>query len=695
MSAQSVRRTKAFAWLTLLLVALFVASYVIFQSPSAVSLGDTKAHSKVVEDGRIRATAGSLPPGVHQQGVLHSRQGLLEAYGNLPLSFEPNRGQVRGTTEFLARGRGYSIALNAWQATLALHQSPVGSEQHPGRHHSRLARGKEVSVRNSSMSFTLLGAKEVGRTALLDEIPGKSNYLIGSDPRKWITNVPHFSRIQYRNVYPGIDLVYHGNQQQLESDFIVSPRASPETIRFAVNGSRRLERSDKGDLILQTSAGQARLRKPSAYQMINNVPTEIASSFRWISEDEFGFEIPAYDSTKALIIDPVLTYSTLLGGGVGEDGADFGLGIAVDSAGSAYVTGATVTTDFPTANPEQSANHGALDAFITKLNPTGTGLVYSTYLGGAGDDWGRGIAVDGAGNAYVTGMTVSKDFPTTPGVFSSTCTTTDQFGIVRADVFITKLDVSGSALVYSTCLGGAADDQGSGIAVDAQGNAYIAGGTNSADFPVTNGAFQTTFAGSANSTGLYQDAFVTKINASGSALLYSTYLGGCGDDQANGIAVDSLGNAYITGETQSTTCLTANFPTTPGSFQSKSSEMGPFGDAFVTKLNPSGSALVYSTFLGGNVEDSGNGIAIDADGHAYVGGSTQSFSFPSTPGAFQSQDPDSINTHGFVSKLSADGSALVYSTFLGGDFSDSVSSIAVDSLDNSYVTGGKRSKFPS
>jgi hypothetical protein len=302
-------------------------------------------------------------------------------------------------------------------------------------------------------------------------------------------------------------------------------------------------------------------------------------------------------------------------------------------------------------------------------------------------DIGRGIALDGTGNAYLTGITVSPDFPTTAGAFSQQCTTTDGSGIVRADVFVTKLNASGSALVYSTCLGGAADDEGYAIAVDGQGKAYVSGGTNSPDFPVTIGAFQTTFAGGDIFSSAYKDAFVTEVNASGSVLVYSTYLGGCGNDQANGVAVDAAGNVYVTGETKSTTCLSANFPTTPGSFQSKSTERGPFGDAFVTKLNPSGSALGFSTFLGGNIEDSGSGIAIDSAGHAFVGGSTQSATFPSTAGAFQSQDPNPIGTKGFVTKLSADGTALVYSTFLGGEFMDNISGIALDAVGNSYVTG--------
>jgi uncharacterized repeat protein (TIGR01451 family) len=695
MATRSDYRERAFVRLTCLLVALFVSGALLLELAPSVSLEPyNRPISHSIETAIIRKMGGN-PRGI-QPAMLEVRQRVMAEYDTLPLAFEPNRGQARGASDFLARGRGYSMVLSAQQVTLLLVKSRVDVEQHLNQRHSRLIESKTVSAQGASVAIKLVGSRDAGLALPLEELPGKSSYFIGDDPKKWIPNVPHYSRIQYRHVYPGIDLVYHGNQQQLETDFIVAPGANPKNIRLAVCGIQSLERSNDGDLIAHMRNGEIRLGKPTAYQFINNLKTEVASSYRLIGHDQFGFQIPAYDATKPLTIDPVLTYSTYLGGSVGENGSDFSGSIAVDSAGNAYVTGFTVTTDFPTVNPVQGTNQGALDAFVTKLNPTGSGLVYSTYLGGQGDDFGRGIAVDAGGNAYVTGMTASQNFPTTAGAFSDSCTSTDQNGIVRADVFVTKLNASGSALLYSTCVGGSADDEGFGIAVDAQGNAHIAGGTSSTDFPVTNGAVQTTFGGGdISSPGAFQDAFVTELNASGSALVYSTYLGGCGNDQANGIALDPSGNAYITGETRSTTCLSANFPTTPGSFQPKSTEMGPFGDAFVTKLNPGGSALVYSTFLGGNIEDSGNGISVDSAGHAYVAGSTQSATFPSTPGAFQSQDPDPIGTKGFISKFSVDGSALIYSTFLGGEYSDSVSNIALDSLGNSYVTGATYSgNFP-
>jgi len=542
MTTRSIYRDRAFVWLTCLLLALFAAATLPLDLASSVSLGpNPRPKSRSIDNAKVRHKGRNLPRGI-QQGMLEARQRIVAEYGNLPLVFEPNRGQARGVSDFLARGRGYSIVLNAKQVTLLLGKSPVGAEQHLHRRHSRLIESEMVSAQSASVAIKLLGSRDAGPALPLEELPGKSNYFIGNEPNKWIANVPHYSRIQYSHVYPGIDLVYYGNRQQLEADFIVAPGANPNHIRLAVSGIRFLERSNGDDLIVHMTDGEIRLGKPATYQFINNVKTEVASSYRLIGQRQFAFQVPAYDTTKPLIIDPVLTYSTYLGG----VSSDFGLSIAVDSAGNTYVTGSANSNDFPTAAPLQSTNQGEGDAFVTKLNPTGTGLVYSTYLGGQGFDLGRGIAVDAGGNAYLTGMTASQNFPTTAGAFSNRCTSTDNAGIVRADVFVTKLNALGSALLYSTCVGGSADDEGRAIAVDAQGNAHIAGETGSADFPVTSGAFQTTFRGG--------DAFVTEVNASGSALLYSTYLGGCGDDQANGIALDSSGNAYITGETKSTTC---------------------------------------------------------------------------------------------------------------------------------------------
>jgi len=387
-----------------------------------------------------------------------------------------------------------------------------------------------------------------------------------------------------------------------------------------------------------------------------------------------AFEVAAYDASQPLIIDPVLAYSTFLGG----SGSDAGIAIALDKGGNAYVMGMTFSTNFPITEGAFQTTFGQV--FVTKLNPTGSALLYSTYLGGG---TGRAIAVDADGNAYVTGMTFSTNFPTTLGAFQPT---SDGSG----DAFVTKLDPTGSALLYSTYLGGSGGEEGKGIAVDAAGNAYVMGTTNSGDFPTTTGAFQTTFGG-----GLDNDTFVTKLNPAGNGsldLVYSTYLGGSNEDEGRAIAVDAAGNAYVTGMTFSTT-----FPTTQGAFQPTSDGSG---DAFVTKLNPAGKGsadLVYSTFLGGSAFDRGNGIAVDAARNVYVTGETVSTTFPTTPGAFQTTFGGVEDA--FVTKLNpaGNGSAdLVYSTLLGGGAFDRGNGIAVDAAGSAYVTGETSSPaFPT
>ncbi|MBI2829078.1 MAG: SBBP repeat-containing protein, partial [Acidobacteria bacterium] len=439
-----------------------------------------------------------------------------------------------------------------------------------------------------------------------------------------------YARVRYESVYPGVDLVYYGNQRQLEYDFVVAPGADPGAIKLAFEGARSIERDASGNLILRTAGGDLRMHKPVVYQEVGGVKRLIPGRYVVASKQQVGFHVAAYDRSKPLVIDPVLVYSTFLGG----SGNDFGFRIAVDSAGNAYVTGGTDSTNFPgpggIAAPKlgSSAKGAGGDVFVTKLNPAGTALVYSTYLGGSGNDGGIGIAVDSAGNAYVTGTTNSADFPTTLGAFDVT------FNGVQ-DVFVTKLNPAGSALVYSTYLGGSGFERPNGIAVDSAGNAYVMGRTTSTistnpllNFPTTAGAFQTIAPG--GDAFNPQDVFVTKLNPAGSALVYSTFLGGNRNDEGVGMAVDSAGNAYVTGFTTST-----NFPTTAGAF---AGTLGGPQDAFVTKLDAAGSDLVYSTYLGGSGGSLGIGIAVDSAGNAYVTG--QAFSnFPTTASAFQATQP--------------------------------------------------------
>lgn len=413
------------------------------------------------------------------------------------------------------------------------------------------------------------------------------------------------------------------------------------------------------------------MHKPLVYQEVEGVRQQIPGGYVLKGGRQVGFQVAAYDARRPLTIDPVLTYSTYLGG----EGREAGWDIAVDAAGNTYVTGFTDSADFPTQPLQQAPGGG--DAFVTKLNTNAAGeasLVYSTYLGGTGYDNGLAIAVDDFGNAYVTGGTGSSDFPTTLDAFQSA------LAGGTGDAFVTMLNENGNVLLYSTYLGGSGFDGGRGIDVDSLGNIYVTGDTSSTDFPTTTNALQATYKGA--------DAFVTKLHPGDSTLAYSTYLGGIGNDQAMGIAVDSAGNAYVTGLTMS-----ADFPT-KNAFQPA---LAGSTDAFVTKLdtNATGEAsLVYSTYLGGTTNDPefAQDIAVDSDGNAYVAGRTVSSDFPTTPGAFQTTFGGSSDA--FVTKLNASGSALVYSTYLGGPGTAKATGIAIDSAGSAYITGFASRKFP-
>ncbi len=607
---------------------------------------------------------------------------ISESYGKLPLQFEANRGQTQKDVQFLSRGAGYSLYLTGNEAVLVLAKlGPDAKRDAPAVSERRDAK---VQAKPVALRMSLVDAARKPQVSGIDELPGKANYFIGNDQSKWRTNIPTYAKVRYGEVYPGIDLVYYGNQRQLEYDFIVTPGADPKKIVLGFKGAEKLEIDAQGDLVLHAGGGAIHQKKPVIYQESGGIRTEIEGGYVLKGANRVGFKLAAYDSSRPLVIDPVLSYSSYLGGRNGEAG----IGIAVDAAGNAYIVGATTHGGFPTTSGAfQPAERGVGNAFVAKVDPTGSALVYSTYLGGTNGgpfspaDVGLAIAVDSAGNAYLTGRAGSPDFPTTAGAFQ-----TARGG--GSDAFVTKLNPAGSALVYSTRVGGIGDDQASGIAVDANGNAYVVGATSSTNFPTTAGAFQTAFAGGAS------DAFVTKLNSSGSALVYSTYLGAGGDDGQFdvGIAVDAGGNAYVTGGTSS-----ANFPTTAGAFQTTFAGGGL--DAFVTKLDPTGAALVYSTYLGGSGADSqfNGAIAVDKSGNAYVTGSTSSSNFPTTVGAFQPVYGGGPSD-AFVTKLDAAGAALVYSTYLGGSGDDFRfgGGIAVDTSGNAYVTGSTNSSdFPT
>ena len=560
------------------------------------------------------------------------------------------------------------------------------------------------------------------------QLPGAVSYLHGRDPRGWRTSLPTYARVAYRNVYPGTDLVYYGHAGQLEYDFVLAPGADPRALRLRLDTGAsgtgpalRLDRS--GDLLISVPGGTLRQRAPVVYQGAGASRRPVAARYALLDAHTVGVRLGAYDHRAPLVVDPALSYSTYLGG----SGDDYGYGIAVDRSGSAYVVGYTSSANFPVANAARgSFGGGADDAFVAKLNPAGNGLVYSTYLGGSDDDFGLAIAVGPDGSAYITGSTSSGDFPTANalqgtlnglggnafvtklnpagnglvysaylggGIFDvgqgiavdtsgnayvTGLTDSSDFPLVSplqssfngsTTAFVSKINAAGNGLVYSTFLGGSGDnDQGNAIAVDTSGNAYVTGVTDSSDFPTTGGAFQRTYQGTVGT------AFVSKINAAGNGLAYSTYLGGS-DSMGNAIAVDSAGAAYVTGSANS-----ANFPTA-APLQGVS---GGGGDAFVSKVAPDGSALTYSTYLGGSGGDTGYGIAVDSSGDAVVAGQTTSPNFPTANAA---QNTLGGADDAFVAALAPAGNGFVYSAYLGGSGDDIARAVAVDAGGNAYVTG--------
>ena len=609
------------------------------------SLGSPTEDNATHEDSGTQSVTGIDQPEAGTRAQIFDER--------LPLSFEANYGQTNPEVDFIARGSGYTIFLTPRQAVLMLREAA-----------SLTQRRGQGPARAIVLRLQLVGAAQP-HIASLDKLPGNVNYIRGSDPVRWRTNIPTYAEVRYKGIYPGIDLAYYGNQHQLEYDFIVRPGADPERIVLAFEGAEKIEVDHQGDLVLHVAGGAVRHRRPVVYQEVDGTRREIAGGYMLKGARGVGFTLAEYDKSRPLVIDPVLFYSSYLGGADDDDTS----GIAVDSNGFTYVTGGTVSIDFPTtAGAVQVSRANLTDTFVTKLDPGGSALVYATYLGGTGNDEGRSIAVDGAGNAYIVGGTSSIDFPTTTGAFQTTRTG------VGADGFITKLNPSGSALVYSTYVGGANDDEALSIAINASGNAYVTGEASSTDFPTTSGALRRTLSG-------VSDAFVAKLDPSGTALVYSTYLGGGSDDDGRGIAIDSTGNSYVTGET-----LSVDFPTTAGAF--RLTRASNAHDAYVTKLNPSASALVYSTYLGGTRADRGFAIALDAlpDPNAYVAGRTLSTDFPTTAGAFRVTLAGNA-FDAFVTKLNPAGSALVYSTYVGGTGEDTAHGIAVNSLGNAYATG--------
>lgn len=646
-------------------------------SPAAI------AQSKSVTE--VPASRKAAVPNSDSEGKIR------EAYGKLPLSFEANQGQTNPDVKFLSRGAGYTLFLTSEEAVLALRDerpAPRGQVREavpldqPMTQVGRTTRALRIRLLDSNPDAKVVGT---------DKLPGKTNYLLGNNPKNWRANVANYAKVRYQNVYPGIDLVYYGNQGQLEYDFVVGANADPQVIRMALDmaspgessrahhGARA--RTDKsGDLVVKIGRREVRMHKPVVYQVASadgvSQREEVAGGFAINGANEVSFHVGNYDRSRSLVIDPGLGYSTYIGG----SGNDYGNAIAVDSAGDAYVVGQTASSDFPlTSGAYQTSCGGgscvASDVFVTKLDPTGSTLLYSTYIGGSGVDLANGIALDPSENAYVVGQTYSSDFPVTAGAFQSACA-----GACRSsDAFVLELSSTGSALVYSTYLGGGRYDQGNAIVLDASQNAYVTGTTCSQNFPTTAGAFQLRFAGDMGKCKLAVpggDAFITEVNSTGTAVLYSTYLGGSGGDTGYSIALDSSNNAYVAGYTYST-----DFPTTAGAFQTSLGTSTQAG--YLTKMNPTGTAPVYSTYLSGTgpgnpCDSCATAVAVDPAGDAFVTGLTLQTTFPVTSNAFQKTHAGGTGHDGFITEFNPSGSGLIYSTFLGGSGDDGITSIALN-----------------
>jgi uncharacterized repeat protein (TIGR01451 family) len=625
------------------------------------------------------------PPG-------HATQSVMAAYGHLPLMFEPNQGQSDPRVKFLARGSGYGLYLTADEAVLTLQHS-TSRPQHSAQ---------PISV----VRMRLAGTSAPALVSGTDELPGKSNYLIGNDPAKWHRNIPQFARVRYHDVYPGIDLIYYGSQGQLEYDFEIAPGHDPRQVALKFQGSENLTIDASGDLVLGIGGSDIQLHAPRVYQRFGAEQRTVAGRFalRGNGKDEVGFELGAYDRDRTLIIDPILTYSTYLGGsGIESCSAITGLpftpgcpAIAVDAVSSAYVAGSTTSTDFPPQPGVMGSLTGTANLFIAKFSPAGNALQFATYLGGNAVDYTAGIAVDNGFNVIVAGTTTSSDFPTdgTNAAFQTPPVSAGKH------VFVSKLDSTGHTLLYSTYLAGSGADVASGLALDPGGNAYVTGTSSSPLFPVS-GGFPTT-------VGAYQPApkainqfFMSKVNpnASGSASLpYSTYVGGSspasGVTVGGGIAVDSTSNAYITGGTTFTDMPVLN------AFQG--TNKGGL-DVFVTRINPAGAEgtqLVYSTYLGGTGDDVGYGVAVDSSTNAYVTGSTSSGDF-NVGGASTTPELQAKNLGGVDAFLAKLGVACVptptttcntplplsYFTYLGGSGTDIGTAVAVDGSQGARITG--------
>lgn len=600
---------------------------------------------------------------------------VAELYGKLPMYFIQNNGQADEKVRFYEKGSGHATYFTDDGVFLTLikaeEKEKSGALDNPTGSEERAYKSELVRL-----SFLNASKAKITAEGLMDS---RVNYFIGKDSNKWKTDIPTYGAVIYSEVYEGVDVKFYGNNRLLEYDIIVKPGAEPSMVRLSYDGIEGLKVTESGDLYITMKEGGIIQKKPYVYQEIEGKRVEIDGRFKIIKKEgrfAYGFEVASYSKEHSLVIDPVLVYSTYLGG----SGIDYSLDVAVDTAGNAYLIGGTESPNFPMQNPYQSVYAGNRDVYVTKFNAAGSALIFSTYLGGSDIEYGRKIALDNSGNVYITGGTYSINFPTLNPYQGANAG--------GSDAFVSKLSASGS-LLYSTYLGGSLFDWGLGVAVypNAPDNVYITGMNRSSNFPTTFGAFDT-LCGSDGICNGVTEGFVAKFDTSQagpSSLIYSTFLGGSSDDFGRNLVADASGNAYVAGASNST-----DFPTTMNPLQGSNS--GGY-DLIVTKVNPTGSDLVYSTYIGGSGFDRSKGIALDSAGNIYVTGNTASSNFP-VQNAYQglygggtTTTPPEDEGDGFLIKINAAGSSLLYSTYLGGSGNDSGWGIGVDDLGNAYITG--------
>ncbi len=584
-------------------------------------------------------------PGRAGSPALPRQTSLRRSYA-LPLSFEANQGQMDSAVKYVARGDGYTLFLTSDATVLGLRGAGT-----------TLGNGTEwlrMRLQGAAADAVVGGDAPVGAT---------SNYFVGNDRSKWRTNIPNFSRVRYQQVYPGVDVVYYGHEGRLENDFEVSPGTNPNVIAWELDGAQNVRIDSTGDLILTVGGNKVRLHQPIAYQADGTQRREVPVRYH-LNGQKVSFSLGNYDRRQKLVIDPLLTYSTYLGG----SGGDSAYSVAVDASNDVFVTGITASTNFPfSASEFQTVNAGDGDVFITQFNPAGNGIIFSTFLGGTGTDTPAQILLS-LGSIFLVGSTTSNNFPTTANVFQP-----DYSG--NQDAFLTEMKLDGTALIYSTYIGGTGADFGTAVAVDSSGNAYVTGSTQSTDFPTKN-PIQLGNVGQA-------DAFVTEVGSQGT-LMYSTYLGGTQNDYATGIAVTTAGDVIISGYTYS-----SNYPTQ----NALQSTLSGGSDLFVTKFTPGSATLLFSTYLGGSSIDRSWAMAVDSGENIYLTGDTQSPDFPVTPNSYQSTLGGTDNV--FLVKLTQGASAVTFSTFFGGAASDQASAITLDATNNIYLTGFTESgNFP-